>query len=317
MMKAGLCHGMGLASMHRTMTTRVRHSVLLGFMVACVGCVDRGGLGDPFGGGDGAAGKDGSPAGGSGGSTAGTGGGAGGSGGAIGGSGGGGTGGKGDAGTDAFQCGPVCKIFCEFGNVTDEHGCATCKCNPPPRDGGTDGFRCGPVCDIFCQYGNVTDDRGCPTCRCNPAPGASCDPAECHGPRPLAPNFICPDGKTVAGPACLHTAGASCEWQIVSCPAQCIQNVLCIRGDHFDPTLCRCVPNSDAGVSPACACPNGGVCVTQIGGPAIPAEPPTTCETPLPTCFGPSPCSCLPPSNGKCRPDSTVQGLCICDNGIR
>src|SRR5690349_19065297 len=27
----------------------------------------------------------------------------------------------------------------------------------------------------------------------------------------------------------------------------CVQNVLCVRGDHFDPVLCRCVPDQDAG----------------------------------------------------------------------
>jgi hypothetical protein len=30
----------------------------------------------------------------------------------------------------------------------------------------------------------------------------------------------------------------------------CVDNVLCIRGDHFDTTLCKCVPDADAG--PAC-----------------------------------------------------------------
>ena len=30
----------------------------------------------------------------------------------------------------------------------------------------------------------------------------------------------------------------------------CVENVLCIRGDHFDTTLCKCVPDADAG--PVC-----------------------------------------------------------------
>jgi len=30
----------------------------------------------------------------------------------------------------------------------------------------------------------------------------------------------------------------------------CVDNVLCIRGDHFDTTLCKCVPDVDAG--PVC-----------------------------------------------------------------
>lgn len=25
---------------------------------------------------------------------------------------------------------------------------------------------CGPVCMIWCPFGNVMDEKGCPTCRC-------------------------------------------------------------------------------------------------------------------------------------------------------
>jgi hypothetical protein len=38
-------------------------------------------------------------------------------------------------------------------------------------DGSPDVHVCGPVCDIYCQYGNVLDAWGCPTCQCKPAPG--------------------------------------------------------------------------------------------------------------------------------------------------
>lgn len=30
--------------------------------------------------------------------------------------------------------------------------------------------KCGPVCDIYCPFGNVFDDKGCPTCRCKKSP---------------------------------------------------------------------------------------------------------------------------------------------------
>ncbi|XP_065644972.1 antistasin-like isoform X2 [Hydra vulgaris] len=60
------------------------------------------------------------------------------------------------------KCGPVCKIFCKYGNVLDVNGCPTCRCNDPPI--------CGPVCDIYCPYGNVLDANGCPTCLCNSQP---------------------------------------------------------------------------------------------------------------------------------------------------
>ena len=29
---------------------------------------------------------------------------------------------------------------------------------------------CGPVCAIYCQYGNVLDKDGCPTCSCKKTP---------------------------------------------------------------------------------------------------------------------------------------------------
>jgi hypothetical protein len=90
------------------------------------------------------------------------------------------------AGTDTgLLCGPVCMIFCLYGNVLDDRGCPTCTCNPAPVDGGgkdtrsadagppdvgPDVMTCGPVCAIDCQYGNVMDAKGCPTCTCNPPP---------------------------------------------------------------------------------------------------------------------------------------------------
>ena len=30
-------------------------------------------------------------------------------------------------------CGPVCLIYCPFGNVLDSQGCPTCACNKPTR----------------------------------------------------------------------------------------------------------------------------------------------------------------------------------------
>jgi hypothetical protein len=37
-------------------------------------------------------------------------------------------------------------------------------------DGSPDLHVCGPLCDIYCQFGNVLDDSGCPTCQCKTAP---------------------------------------------------------------------------------------------------------------------------------------------------
>ncbi|KAK6167447.1 hypothetical protein SNE40_021474 [Patella caerulea] len=58
------------------------------------------------------------------------------------------------------DCGPVCDIHCEFGNVLDDRGCQTCSCRITKI--------CPPVCLIYCEHGNVLDSNGCPTCRCNP-----------------------------------------------------------------------------------------------------------------------------------------------------
>merc|ERR1712039_565868 len=61
---------------------------------------------------------------------------------------------------DETQCGPLCRMYCPFGNVI-ENGCPICQCNEPPT--------CGPVCKIYCPHGNVLDEDGCPTCACNSA----------------------------------------------------------------------------------------------------------------------------------------------------
>lgn len=46
-----------------------------------------------------------------------------------------------------------------------------------------------------------------------------CTPAEC-GPAPLAPNYLCEDGVTVAGPgACVRTDDGTCGWELITCPA--------------------------------------------------------------------------------------------------
>src|SRR5512147_282987 len=44
------------------------------------------------------------------------------------------------------------------------------------------------------------------------------------------------------------TCGSGCDSE-VSGRCQCIQNVLCVKGDHFDHRLCKCVPNV-AGTAP-------------------------------------------------------------------
>ncbi|HEX2660351.1 MAG TPA: hypothetical protein VHU40_18855 [Polyangia bacterium] len=64
------------------------------------------------------------------------------------------------------DCGGVClcvpKADCKKGETFDS-SVNVCACVPAPK-------MCGPVCEIYCQYGNVLDAQGCPTCSCKPAP---------------------------------------------------------------------------------------------------------------------------------------------------
>jgi len=43
-------------------------------------------------------------------------------------------------------------------------------------------------------------------------------PAGCTEPRMLAPNTLCPDGKTMSGPVCADAGDATCAWQMRECP---------------------------------------------------------------------------------------------------
>jgi hypothetical protein len=51
-----------------------------------------------------------------------------------------------------------------------------------------------------------------------PATGPSCSAPGACGPALGMPNYLCPDGKTVAGPGACIDKGGTCGWDIVSCP---------------------------------------------------------------------------------------------------
>jgi hypothetical protein len=111
-------------------------------------------------------------------------------------------------------CGPVCDIFCPYGHMIDANGCQLCGCNPAPPTCG------GPACAIFCPYGQVIAPSGCPVCSCNPPPTVTVCPVEkCTTPRPASASVMCPDGKTIGGPACVLTATGGCGWTVLACPA--------------------------------------------------------------------------------------------------
>jgi hypothetical protein len=56
----------------------------------------------------------------------------------------------------------ACAIGASFNPSPQVCACVPLVAPPPPA--------CGPVCDIYCQYGNVLDAAGCPTCQCKSAP---------------------------------------------------------------------------------------------------------------------------------------------------
>lgn len=124
-----------------------------------------------------------------------------------------------DPANGGADCGGLCQCkqtaLCVKGFVFDSSPkvCACVAVSPPPPT-------CGPVCTIYCQFGNVLDGNGCPTCQCKPASAAPpCPPEKCTGPAPKSANYVCPDKKTTAGPACVVTAAGVCEWALLSCPA--------------------------------------------------------------------------------------------------
>jgi hypothetical protein len=63
-------------------------------------------------------------------------------------------------------CGPVCLMYCYYGNLLDENGCEICACNSPPP---CPGMKCAS-----CPYGYVHDVNGCLTCTCLPDPSVPC-----------------------------------------------------------------------------------------------------------------------------------------------
>ena len=93
----------------------------------------------------------------------------------------------------------------------------------------------------------------CPTCK----PGVAC-PQFCR--------IDCPPGVSPCGPTvCRHNEeccnescgictrpGESCTQQACAPATPCVDTVLCIRGTHWSPRLCECVPNGSCDVDQDC-----------------------------------------------------------------
>jgi hypothetical protein len=144
-------------------------------------------------------------------------------------------------------------------------GCTGCV----PVDGGTavDGGKpdAPPVCNVMCPmlacvggYLPNPEPCGCPICAPNsdagvasPDAGLACCPIGfelygCKGQDGGA-GFAC--HNPALGCASSLTCGQGCDPQ-VSGRCQCVQTGACIVGYHPDPTLCKCVPDQDAGAVP-------------------------------------------------------------------
>jgi len=76
------------------------------------------------------------------------------------------------------------------------------------------------------------DSKGCVYYYCETRT-QECTKEEC-GPAPGMPNYLCTDGKTVAGPGkCLRHADGKCGWEVINCPTTACPEVTiptCVAG---------------------------------------------------------------------------------------
>ncbi len=90
-----------------------------------------------------------------------------------------------------------------------------CDCGPAPAlakmcpDGSTSKTVCVDTAPGKCSW-----QIECPP---SPTPLDCSAPGAC-GPALGLPNYLCPDGKTVAGPGPCVDQGGKCGWEIISCP---------------------------------------------------------------------------------------------------
>ncbi len=186
------------------------------------------------------------------------------------------------------DCGGLCScprnVACDA-NSTFDSSPSVCACVPvkPPV--------CGPVCTIYCEYGNVLDAKGCPTCQCNPPPADSCAAVLCPTGTRCEGGKCLPSGPSCGGIAgkacpglgkCVDDPNDSCD------PARggadcgglcsCVQNVACDANSKFDssPSVCACVPGKPVcGAVCAIACQYGNV-LDANGCPTCKCNPPPT-----------------------------------------
>jgi len=102
-----------------------------------------------------------------------------------------------DSSPDLHVCGPVCDIYCPYGNVLDNSGCPTCQCKPAPAcPTGSHAVTCASdtACTLDCsEYQHGAD--GCQVCACR-------TPATCAPPGSAA-CIYCPFGYRSGPNGCI------------------------------------------------------------------------------------------------------------------
>lgn len=104
--------------------------------------------------------------------------------------------------------------------LSHSKACSSCNvtsCGPPPPVAACPTGVTTSLPRVECTYSNVTKSW---QWKIIPCPLPVCDAASC-GPQPGAPNFLCPDGTTVAGPGpcSFNIATGTCGYPIITCPS--------------------------------------------------------------------------------------------------
>jgi hypothetical protein len=123
---------------------------------------------------------------------------------------------------DGKMCPAVCAIYCPYGNVLDNNGCATCACNPDPTV-------CPAIKCKACTFGYLKDAAGCLTCNCASDPGTACgqftDYATCN-----ATSGRCQWLAPGCGSPSLSTAGCF-DQTLLNCDGTCPNGLTCLKRD--------------------------------------------------------------------------------------
>ena len=122
-----------------------------------------------------------------------------------------------------------------------------------------------PCGHTLCEPGLVCCNASCGIC--TPPDGfctqqaclpVECTPQEC-GPAPGMPNYLCPDGVSVAGPGdCVRHPNGVCGWEILACPSEgeACGGVTCPAGTSCCNASCGiCTPPGMACIQIACEGP--------------------------------------------------------------